>query len=272
MGQVAVLLEDFPGTVHRRAMDRSRFFDHLTETDPRLFPDGMTAAQRAGLSVKLDVWTKWYASDYPVTFLAAALGQIYRETGGRMEPVLEAFAPDRKTSAERLQKAYDAGRLKWVKQPYWLEDETGRHPVGGGDIQLTHRRNYVGAEDKLKARFGVSVGLAEDYDLILDPVISAHVAFSGMIEGWFRPCKLEDFCTAEGIDYAAARDIVNGDAKMIGDEIARNCQIFEAALIAAGAGTDFGPPESVVDWPGLTKPSLLQRFMSPFQWFAGKFR
>jgi len=253
-------------------MNRSAFFDHLTITDPELFADGMTAAQRAGLSVKLDVWARWYAADYPLTYLAAALGQIYRETGGRMEPVLEAFAPNRKTSAERLQKAYDAGRLKWVKSPYWLADETGRHPVGGGDIQLTHRRNYVGAEEGLKRRFGVAVGLGENYDLILDPVISAHVAFSGMIEGWFRPCKLEDFCVDDRLDYRAARDIVNGDTGLIGDEIARNCLIFEAALIAAGADCDFGAPEREVDWPASRRRSLLLKIKSWFQSFAVKSR
>ncbi|MDF1607406.1 hypothetical protein PZ897_04390 [Hoeflea sp. YIM 152468] len=246
-------------------MDRTAFFEHLTVTDARLFAGGMTAAQRAGLSLKLDVWARWYAADYPVTFLAAALGQIYRETGGRMEPVLEAFAPDRKTSAERLQAAYDAGRLKWVKTPYWLADETGRHPVGGGDIQLTHRRNYLAAAEKLKARFGVSIGLAENYDLILDPVISAHVAFSGMIEGWFRPCKLEDFCRPDGLDYAAARDIVNGDAGLVGAEIARNCQIFEAALIVAGADRDFGPPEGDPVWPETRSAVLGEWIIARFQ-------
>lgn len=252
-------------------MDRQAFFQYLIATDPQLFPDGMTAAQRAGLSVKLDVWARWYAAEYPITYLAASLGQIYRETGGRMEPVLEAFAPDRETSAERLQKAYDAGRLKWVKSPYWLADETGRHPVGGGDIQLTHRRNYVNAEEKLQARFGVSIGLAENYDLILDPVISAHVAFAGMIEGWFRPCKLADFCGPDGLDYAAARDIVNGDAGLIGDEIGRNCQIFEAALKTAGADRGFGPPQRAVDWPASQGKSVVGRIRMFFQRLAGRF-
>lgn len=230
-------------------MDRTAFFKHLTVTDPVLFRDGMTAAQRAGLSLKLDIWAQWYAHAHPVSHLAAALGQIYRETGGRMEPVLEAFAPDRETAAQRLQAAWEAGRLKWVRQPYWERDETGRRPLGGGDIQLTHRRNYVAAETRLCNRFGVSIGLSENYDLILDPVVSAHVAFAGMIEGWFRSCKLDDFCSDAGFDYAAARDIVNGDAGVIGDEIARNCQVFEAALRAAGADRAFGPPEADIDWP-----------------------
>ncbi|MCY0095456.1 hypothetical protein [Hoeflea ulvae] len=252
-------------------MDRKAFYHHLSVTDPQLFPDGISAAQRAGFQTKLDVWARWYAAGHPVSFLAAALGQIFRETGGRMEPVLEAFAPDRKTSAERLQKAFDAGRLKWVKSPYWLPDETGRHPVGGGDIQLTHRRNYVNAEQRLKTRFGVRIGLAENYDLILDPVISAHVAFSGMIEGWFRPCKLADFATAQGLDYAAARDIVNGDAKQIGPEIARNCRIFEAALKAAGADQNFGPPQHAVDWPVPQVTPVGARIRALFQRLAGRF-
>ncbi|PWW04461.1 hypothetical protein DFR52_1011159 [Hoeflea marina] len=217
-------------------MNRDAFFHYLTVTDPRLFPNAMTDAQRSGLEAKLDVWAKWYAADHPITFLAAALGQIYRETGGRMEPVLEAFSPDRRTAAERLQKAFDAGRLTWVKTPYWLPDESGRIPVGGGDIQLTHCRNYVNAEEKLRDKFGISCALSENYDLILDPVISAHVAFAGMIDGWFRPCKLSDFVRPDGsLDYRAARDIVNGDGAHIGDEIERNCSIFEAALRAGEA-------------------------------------
>jgi len=252
-------------------MNRDAFFHHLTVTDPRLFPDGLTAAQRAGLAVKLDVWARWYADDHPLTFLAAALGQIHRETGGRMEPVLEAFAPDRATSAERLQKAWDAGRLTWVKTPYWLPDETGRHPVGGGDIQLTHRRNYVNAEEKLFARFGVRVPLSQDYDLSLDPVVSAHVAFSGMIEGWFRPCRLADFCTPDGFDYRAARDIVNGDTGHVGDEILRNCQIFEAALRAAGADRDFGPPDARVDWLAPPSRFWMRRIVSSIQSLVKRF-
>ncbi|MEQ8589713.1 MAG: hypothetical protein RIB70_08120 [Roseitalea porphyridii] len=184
-----------------------------------------------------------------MSYLAAILGQIHHETGGRMQPVLEVFTPDRASSAERLQKAWNEGRLKWVRAPYWLPDETGRHPVGGGDIQLTHRRNYLAADEGLYRRFSVRVGLDEDYDLILDPVVSAHVAFSGMIEGWFRPCRLDDFRTPSGLDYAAARDIVNGDAGLIGERIALACATFEAALGAAGADIDFGPPLGAVDWP-----------------------
>ena len=118
----------------------------------------------------------------------------------------------------------------------------------------------------------MSVGLGENYDLILDPVVSAHVAYSGMIEGWFRPCKLADFCTDDRLDYAAARDIVNGDTKMIGEEIARNCQIFEAALRAAGADKNFGPPEREVEWPKPGRSPVWHRFLSSIQRLTDRFR
>ncbi|MBW3098042.1 hypothetical protein [Pseudohoeflea coraliihabitans] len=214
-------------------MDRSAFFRYLTEVDARLFPDGMSDAQQRGLTVKLTIWDAHYSA-YPDSYLAAALGQIHRETGGRMEPVLEAFAADRSEAAQRLQAAFDSGRLSWVKTPYWQADESGQIAVGGGDIQLTHRRNYLKAEAQLAKR-GIACGLAADYDRILDPVVSAHVAFCGMIEGWFRPCRLADFDAGDGrLDYRAARDVVNGDGAHIGDEIVRNCEIYAAALRAGG--------------------------------------
>lgn len=214
------------------AIDRAAFFRHLEENGGDLFPDGMTEAQKRGLSSKLDVWDEFYA-DFPPVFLAAALGQMHWETGGRLEPVLEAFAADRSESARKLQAAYDAGRLSWVKTPYWLPDESGQIAVGGGDIQLTHRRNYVFAEERLAQRFGHPFGLDADYDRILDPTISAHVAFAGMIEGWFRPCKLGDFLREDGtLDHRAARDIVNGDTGRIGDRIEAHCKTYEAAVLA----------------------------------------
>ncbi len=216
------------------AIDRAAFFRHLEKNASVLFPEGMAEAQKKGLSTKLDVWEEAYAADHPPVFLAAALGQIHWETGRRLEPVLEAFAADRRQSAEKLQAAHDAGRLSWVKTPYWLPDESGQIAVGGGDIQLTHRRNYVFAEERLRERFGREFGLDRDYDRILDPAISAHVAFAGMIEGWFRPCRLADFLREDGtLDYRGARDIVNGDTARVGDRIEAYCKAYEAAIFAS---------------------------------------
>lgn len=232
-------------------MDREVFFQYLTENQTILFADGLSCEQKAGLNSKLDVWAKWYASEHPLSFLAAVLGQIYHETGSKMMPVLETFANDREQAVERLEKAYTEGRLSWVKQPYWEKDESGKHPVGGGDIQLTHRRNYVAAQERIRDKFQIDINLADNYDLALDPVVSAHIAFSGMIDGWFRDCKLSDFDRGSTFDYCGARDIVNGDVGLIGDKIDAYCKIFEYALIAASAEEAFEPINKNIDWPNL---------------------
>lgn len=239
-------------------MDRSAFFASLKKRNSGIFGTSLSQSQVDGLNVKLDVWAKWYASKYPATFLAAALGQCYRETGGQMRPILETHSAknpctSRAQAARRLEAAFKAGKLTWVKTRYWNPDASGQIGVGGGDIQLTHRANYVKANEKIKARFGVDIGLDDDYDKVLDPVVSAVVMFQGMIDGWFIGNRLSDYANKQtgALDYYNARDIVNGDKKHIGKEIVTNCQAFEAALRAAGAWSDFGLPEKDVLLPGM---------------------
>lgn len=230
-------------------MNRAVFFTALRRRGSGVFGTSLTQQQVEGLTVKLDVWAKWYADKYPVTFLAAALGQGYRETGGKMVPVLEAYASSRAGAAAALERAFRAGKLTWVKTRYWLPDASGQIGVGGGDIQLTHRANYVKANEKIKARFGADIGLDKDYDKILDPVVSAIVMFQGMVDGWFTGKKLSDYADMKtgAVNYLDARDIVNGDKKHVGAEIVRNCNAFETALREAGAWAHFGPPEHDVN-------------------------
>ena len=184
-------------------------------------------------------------------FLAAILNNIYRETGSRMQPVLETFASSRKQAVARLETAFKAGKLKWVTKRYWLPDESGQAAIGGGHIQLTHRANYVKAQKKLKELFGVDIPLGSNYDLVLDPVVSAHVAMSGMIHGWFTSEDLYDHLTpAKKIDWVDSRSIVNGDERHIAKELKTAGEAFYAALISSGADTNFGPPETVLYFPG----------------------
>lgn len=215
-----------------------------------MFPS-LNQSQVDGLNNLLDVWAKWYAPKYPVVFLAAILNNIYRETGGQMQPVLETYAKTRDQAATRLQSAFKAGKLKWVKTPYWGKDASGQIAVGGGHIQLTHRANYVNAQRRLKELFGVDVPLEDNYDLILDPVVSAHVAMSGMIHGWFTRESLFDHLTpAKTVDWVDSRSIVNGDEKHIAKELKTAGEAFHKALIAAGADKSFGPPEKDLYFPG----------------------
>lgn len=248
-------------------MNREIFFSYLRKSKTG-FGKSLSQKQVDGLNRLLDVWAHWYAAKYPLVYLAACMGQIYRETGGLMWPILETHnsrhpTTSREQAARKLESAFKAGKLKWVKTRYWLKDESGQIGVGGGDIQLTHRDNYVRANSKLLDLFGVNCGLDVDYDRILHPVISAHVAFSGMIHGWFTGKKLEQYMRPAGkLDYRSARDIVNGDKNYqatptlkIGEQIERLCKMFEAALKESGADASFGLPENPqnMQWPGYVK-------------------
>jgi hypothetical protein len=224
-------------------MDRQKFFAELRSDRAPIFGKTLSPAQVSGISGLLDVWAMFFAARHPFTFLAAALGQVFRETGGKMQPILETYAGNRKQAAERLERAFKAGKLQWVKTRYWLPDESGQIGVGGGFIQETHRANYVKADARILAWFGIEAGLSRNYDMILDPAISALAMFTGMIEGSYRGKKLADYQRGKTMDYKHARDIVNGDTKHVGDEIERNCLVFERALLAAGADREFGPAQ-----------------------------
>jgi hypothetical protein len=150
--------------------------------------------------------------------------------------------------------------MEWVRTRYWLPDESGQIGVGGGFIQETHRYNYVKADARLLDWVGLEAGLAKNYDRILTPAISALAMFTGMIEGSYRVAKLPDYVRGKSMDYLNARDIVNGDKKHIGDEIKRNCLIFEAALIASGADREFGPPADELLLPSWCVIRVPERF------------
>jgi putative chitinase len=194
----------------------------------RPFGGSLTQTQVDGMTVLLDVWGELYP-DADIRFVANSLSQIHRETGGRMEPVREAFATSDAQAIARLEDAWRKGRLNWVKTPYWRDGWYGR-----GAIQITHKANY----QKLGARLGVD--LVGNPSLALDPKISAKIAIVGMVEGLFTGRKLSDFFNDDTDNAAGARRIVNGpdgtDAL-----IAKMHNEFLAALKAAGYGTTPAP-------------------------------
>jgi putative chitinase len=206
-------------------MKRETFFASVRA---RPFGGSLTQAQVDGLNVLLDTWRELYP-DADARFIANSLSQIHRETGGRMEPVREAFASSDAQAIARLEDAWRKGRLNWVKTPYWRDGWFGR-----GAIQITHEASYR----KLGKRLGVD--LAGNPSLALDPKVSAKIAIVGMVEGLFTGKKLPDFFNDDADNPAGARRIVNGPdgtdaliAKMHGE--------FLAALKAAGYGTSPAP-------------------------------
>jgi hypothetical protein len=216
-------------------MQRELFFASVRA---RLFDGKLTQGQVEGMECLLDTWRELYPDADP-RFIANSLSQIHRETGGRMEPVREAFASSDAQAIARLEDAWRKGRLNWVKTPYWREGWFGR-----GHIQITHKANYQKMGDRL------GIDLVGNPSLALDPKVSAKIAIVGMVEGQFTGKKLSDFFTLSTDNPAGARRIVNGPdgtdaliARMHGD--------FMAALKAAGYAPQ---PKPVIprNYPPLT--------------------
>jgi predicted chitinase len=196
-------------------MNRTAFFDAIRPSFGTLNADqvaGMEALFSAG-------------ADLPLHHMANVLAQVRRETGGYMSPIKETVMPHHKnknpTDAEvirRLDRAFAAGKLKWVKTPYWRDGWFGR-----GQIQLTHRTNY--------AKFGIT-NPADAMDL----KTSAMIAVKGMVGGMFTGRKLADYAFPAALDAPPAnnpRRIVNGQDGS-DREVARHHREFAAALNAAG--------------------------------------
>lgn len=215
-------------------MKREIFYDTLRGS--AAFPV-LTAKQVEGLDLLLDVWGQWHG-DEPIELLAAALTQIHHETGGRMQPVMETFSSTAVRAAQILEASYVAGKLPWVSKRYWLPDGNGKIFIGRGGVQITHKTNYAKQRRLLKEIHGVDVPLDEDPELAMHPVVSAEIAFNGMIHGLFRsnkagaPIKLADFLKGDQMDYVGQRNVVNGDSKddAIAKKMAANGKLFERAL------------------------------------------
>ena len=207
-------------------MNRSTFYTSLRRRSSGVFGTSLSQKQVDGLNAILDEAERRGTS---IFHLSSILAQAYHETGGQMEPVKEtvyASSKDRNPSdatvIARLDNAFKAGKLPWVKTPYWRDGWFGR-----GLIQLTHKANY----DK----FGVTKQSA------LDLKTSVRVMFDGMEKGLFTGKKLSDFDHIENglpkYRYYVSRSIVNGDVPSVGPKIEKYGKAFESALRAAGYGT-----------------------------------
>lgn len=196
-------------------MDKTTFYNSLRSafgplSEPQV--TGIEALLKAG-------------SQLQIHHLANVLANVRRETGGYMSPIKETVMPDHKdknpSDAEvirRLDKAFAAGQLKWVKTPYWRGGAFGR-----GQIQLTHDDGYK--------RFGIT-----KYDDALKLDVSARVAVEGMRDGKFTGKKLSDYNFPTALNAAPKqnpRRIVNGQDGSDA-EVAASHMAFYTALLAAG--------------------------------------
>lgn len=211
-------------------MDATTFFAYARRAP---FGGRLSDGQVKGMKMLFDQW-RFYGlfSLADRRYLAYILASEFRETGGRMQPVRETFASSDAGAIKALDKAYAAGKLGQVGEPYWRKDKAGKSWYGRGRIQITHKRNY----EKLGERLGVD--LVGNPDLALDPVISARITIIGMLEGLFTGKKLSDYFSGNKSDPVGARRIVNGTDKA--KLIAGYYQNFLDAINAAYEASEKG--------------------------------
>ncbi|MBO9097815.1 MULTISPECIES: glycoside hydrolase family 19 protein [unclassified Rhizobium] len=200
------------------SLNRDFFFDQLRE---KLYPNGLNMAQVEGHEAVLDAWEKDHAKSDD-RWLAYILATAYHESAFTMQPVRETLANTDEQAAARLEAAWDAGKLSWVKTPYWRKDADGKYWFGRGLVQITFKANYRKLGD------AIGVDLVADPDLALDLDVAVQIIFYGMLNGSFTGRKLADYFNKTKSDWVNARRIVNGLDRA--DTIAGYGKIYYAAL------------------------------------------
>lgn len=199
-------------------MNREFFFDTVGRT---IFEKELTPSQVAGMTAILDAWERRFV-EHDRRWLAYILATAFHETAYTMQPVRETLAESEARAIEILEAAFAAGRLSWVKTPYWRRDEDGRSWHGRGLVQLTHKRNYE-AMSVL-----TSIDLVADPDRAMEMDAAVTILIEGMLQGSFTGHKLADHLNATTEDWVNARRIVNGTDRA--EKLAAYAMAFHAAI------------------------------------------
>jgi hypothetical protein len=203
-------------------INRKIFTDTMKKS---LFTSGYTTNQVNGIDAILDKWEASKLTD--LRWLAYMFATTYHETGYTMQPVRETKAANDNQAIAILDRSYAAGKLTWVKTPYWRKDAYGKSWLGRGLVQLTHKENYV----TMAALIGVDIVKTPDLAMNMD--VALDILFEGMTKGAsnrgdFTGVSLETYFNDKTTDWVNARRIINGedDAALIAGE----AQSFYGAL------------------------------------------
>lgn len=197
-------------------MNRKVFYDRVRHS---LFRGRVSFGQLKGCEAILDAFEQSVHDDR--RWLAYMLATSYHETAHTMLPIKEY-----------------GGRAYYMR----MYDKTGSRPhvakrlgntqkgdgalfCGRGYVQLTGRRNYTLASEK------VSVDLVSDPDKAMEPDVAAQIMIEGMVEGWFTGRRLGHYFTNTRTDWVNARRIINGTDKA--SLIAGYARKFYAAILRA---------------------------------------
>jgi predicted chitinase len=181
-------------------IDRKAFFGGVRGS---LYGGRLKATQVEGMGALLDRFEQG-GETRDLRFLAYMLATAHHETGGRMQPVRETFAASDTAAIALLDRAFAAGRLPQVSQPYWRRDPHGQSWLGRGLVQITHRRNY----QRLSQMTGID--LVARPERAMEMAVSVDILFTGMLRGAFTGSKLADHFSAGRADWKGARRIING--------------------------------------------------------------
>lgn len=181
-------------------IDRKAFFGGVRGA---LYGGRLATRQVAGMTALLDRFEQG-GETRDLRFLAYMLATAHHETGGRMQPVRETFAATDHGAIVLLDRAFAAGRLPQVSEPYWRRDAHGQCWLGRGLVQLTHRRNYQRMTDL------TGVDLVARPERAMEMAVSVEVLFTGMLRGAFTGQKLADHFGGSRADWTGARRIING--------------------------------------------------------------
>ncbi len=228
-------------------MDKKIFYDNIRKS---LFKTGLTDKQVSGIESILAAIAA-HPTQIPMRDQAYIFATAYHETGRTMQPVRETFASTDDMAIARLEKAFKAGTLTWVKTPYWRKDAQGKTWLGRGYVQLTHKYNYEKATKELGIDFVGNPNLA----MVDAP--AARILVEGSVEGWFTGKKLADYT-----DFASKRRVINGTDKAA--TISGYAESFLLAFLAAGAVTPSETPakptqpaaEEIVTPPTVDVPTV----------------
>lgn len=206
--------------------DYGKFYDFLRANamlGPKISADEFTGCD--------DIIKACAAAGWPISYTAYALATAYHETAHSMLPIHELGGDAYLTrmydiKGQRPDKARELGNLS---------PGDGAKYGGRGYVQLTGKKNYQKATDKLRA-LGIDVDLVTFPDRAMEPMIAATIMVYGMVEGWFTTRKLPDDLPARGPAgrqaFAASRDIINGHDKE--DLIAGYAMDFQTGLTQGG--------------------------------------
>lgn len=213
----------------------------------------LTEQQAMGCRALIDEFQRQGLRD--LRWLAAMLGHVFHETGGKMEPVSEDLTEAAKQpygvwvapAGDVVQYLVEmTGRPSGIPVPVTRPIEEGKTTLPKGETAVSYYgRGYL-PRHTVSRRIYVwlsqdGLDLASDPDVLLDPEIAARVVVDGMMKGRFSGMGLERFFATEekplpnGLvsDWFATRMVLGGDEHA--DVIAATAKGFHKVLLAASS-------------------------------------